>query len=48
MSNQWFDWEDSDEKDTDWQNHGSPFHETIGNPFGDNFLDWDDLEKQED
>ena len=34
-SNQFFDWEALDGKETEWGNHGSPFDETIGKPFGD-------------
>ena len=43
MSNQWFDWEDLDEKETEWGIHGRPFHETVGKPVGDTFCDWDYL-----
>ena len=42
VSNQWFDWEGLDEKETEWGNHG------IGKPFGDTLFDWDELEKEAD
>ena len=38
VSNQWFDWEDLDEEETECGKHGSPFHEGVGKPFGDPFL----------
>ena len=42
VPNQWFDWEDLDEKEDEWGNHG------IGKPFGDILFDWEELEKEED
>ena len=50
-SNQFFDWEALDGKETEWGNHGSPFDETIGKPFGDAtnpLFDWEDLEKKDE
>ena len=35
MSNQWIDWEDLDEKETESGNQGSQFHEIVGKPLGD-------------